>query len=56
MGIAAPILNYSREVVGSICLNLPASKEKDKEFIKFSVNSVIEAGEEISSNLGYLKI
>ena len=56
MGIAAAIRDYSRQVIAALCAGLPASRRKDKKYIDGVVDLVKKACDEISANLGYLKI
>ena len=56
MGIAAPIRDYSRQVIAALCAGLPASRRRDKKVIDNVVGLVKKACDEISTNLGYFKI
>ena len=53
MGIAAPIMDYSRKVLAALCIGLPASKSKDKAYVKKMSSLVKDAAHVISYNLGY---
>ena len=54
MTVAAPVQDYSRKVLAALCIGSPASKSKDKAYVKENVRLVIEAAENISYNLGYI--
>jgi IclR family transcriptional regulator, KDG regulon repressor len=56
MGVAAPIRDYSREIIAALCVGLPASSRRDKKHINNVVESVKRTCDEISTNLGYMKI
>jgi DNA-binding IclR family transcriptional regulator len=55
-GIAAPIRDYSRRVVGAMGVALPKGMSNLEESIKKTVDLLKESCGEISSNMGYLKI
>jgi IclR family KDG regulon transcriptional repressor len=56
MGIAAPIRDYSRKVIAALGVALPASKGDQQLEIDRIVSLLLEACEEISVNMGYLKV
>ena len=56
IGIAAPIRDYSRQVVAALGVSLPIARgNKDVEVLRI-VNLVKKACDDISNDLGYLKI
>jgi len=55
VGISAPIRDYSREVVAALGVALPISQSTQKE-VQRIVSLLKRSTQEISSNLGYLKI
>lgn len=55
IGIATPIKNFSRQVVGAIGVALPVSRNSEKE-IRHNIRLLKRSAKEISDNLGYLKI
>jgi IclR family KDG regulon transcriptional repressor len=56
MGIAAPIRDYSRQVVAALGVALPVGQLNEGEGVKKIVELVKNTTDEISSDLGYLKI
>ena len=56
IGIAAPIRDYSRQVVAALGIALPAGLRNQKVGLDHIVDLVKKACETISSDLGYLKI
>ena len=56
MGIAAPIRDYSRHVIASLGVAIPVVNSNLEKELKKTVAHVIAACDEISSDLGYLKI
>ncbi|MBW1733358.1 MAG: hypothetical protein JRJ09_08960 [Deltaproteobacteria bacterium] len=55
IGIAAPIRDFSREVVAALGVALPMSQSSEKE-VRRMVRLLKTSTDEISTNLGYLKI
>ena len=55
-GIAAPIRDYSRQVVGALGIASPINQIDSGENVKNFIDLVKKTCEEISSNLGYLKV
>jgi DNA-binding IclR family transcriptional regulator len=55
-GIAAPIRDYSRQVVGTLGIAVPLNQIESGENVKNFIDLVKKTCDEISSNLGYLKI
>jgi len=55
-GIAAPIKNYSRQVVAALGVAMPAGRRNLNENLSGIVKLVKHACDSISSELGYLKI
>jgi IclR family KDG regulon transcriptional repressor len=55
-GVAAPIKNYSRQVVAALGIALPAGRRNRNENLAARVKLVKHACDMISSELGYLKI
>ena len=55
IGIAAPIRDFSREVVAALGVALPISQSSEKE-VRRIVRLVKSSTDEISTGLGYLKI
>jgi len=55
IGIAAPIRDFSREVVAALGVALPISQSSEKE-VRRIVTLVKRSKNEISTGLGYLKI
>ena len=56
MGIAAPIRDYSRQVVAALGVALPVGQLNEREGVKKIVDLVKNTTDAISSDLGYLKI
>jgi IclR family KDG regulon transcriptional repressor len=56
IGIAAPIRDYSRKVIAALGVALTANGLTAKEDLDKVVSLVVKAGDEISSEMGYLKI
>lgn len=56
IGIAAPIRNYSRQVIAALGIALPASQSNLKINFNRFIDLLKKTCEEISSDLGYLKI
>ena len=56
VGIAAPIRDYSRQVVAALGVALPIGKLNEEEGVKKIVDLVKNTTDAISSDLGYLKI
>lgn len=56
MGIAAPVRDYSRHVIASLGVAIPVVNSNLEKELKKTVAHVIAACDEISSDLGYLKI
>ncbi len=56
IGIAAPIKDYSRQVVAALGIALPIGQRNLKEDLDRVVKSVKKTCDSISSDLGYLKI
>jgi len=56
VGIAAPIRDYSRQVVAALGVALPIGKLNEGEGVKKIVELVKNTTDEISSDLGYLKV
>jgi DNA-binding IclR family transcriptional regulator len=56
LGIAAPIRDYSRQVVASMGVALPKTQANTESQIQNNADLVKKTCDEISSNLGYLKI
>ena len=55
IGIATPIKNYTRQVVGALGVALPISQNSKKE-TQLTIQLLNRAAKKISDNLGYLKI
>ena len=55
-GVAAPIKNYSRQVVAALGIALPTGRRNQNENLSGIVKLVKHACDSISSELGYLKI
>ena len=55
-GIAAPIRNYSRQVVAALGIALPAGRRNQNDNLADRIKLVKHACDSISSELGYLKI
>ena len=56
IGIAAPIRDYSRQVVAALGIALPTGLRNQADDLNHIVDLVKNACEAISSDLGYLKI
>jgi len=56
IGIAAPIRDYSRQVVAALGIGLPAGSRNQMDGLDHIVDLVKKTCETISSDLGYLKI
>lgn len=55
-GIAAPIRDYSRQVVAALGIALPLSSSDRSQYLNQLIKTVKQTAETISSDLGYLKI
>jgi DNA-binding IclR family transcriptional regulator len=56
IGIAAPIRDYSRQVVAALGVSLPKGQSNIEKKVQETVDLLRKTCDEISSNLGYLKI
>ena len=56
IGIAAPIRDYSRQVIAALGIPITASQSHSKDGVDNFVEKVKKACDDISSELGYLKI
>jgi IclR family transcriptional regulator, KDG regulon repressor len=56
LGIAAPIRDYSRQVIAALGIALPLSKNHSEKHLEKVTDLVRATADEISSDLGYLKI
>jgi DNA-binding IclR family transcriptional regulator len=56
MGVAAPVRNYSRQVVAALGIALPMGQRSLNVELDQAIDLVKKACEDISSDLGYLKI
>ena len=56
MGIAAPIRDYSRQIVSALGVALPIGQRSKEEEIPRIVDLVKNTADAISSEMGYLKI
>jgi DNA-binding IclR family transcriptional regulator len=56
IGIAAPIRDYSRQVIASLGVAIPVVKSNSEKELKKTVERVIAICDAISSDMGYLKI
>jgi DNA-binding IclR family transcriptional regulator len=56
IGIAAPVRDYSRQVVAALGIAVPMAQHRERADIDRHVEMVTKTCEEVSSNLGYLKI
>jgi DNA-binding IclR family transcriptional regulator len=56
IGIAAPIRDYSRQVVAALGIALPAGLRNQTDDLEHIIDLVKNTCETISSDLGYLKI
>ncbi len=56
IGIAAPIRDYSRQVVAALGIALPAGSRNQTKGLDHIVDLIKKTCETISSDLGYLKI
>lgn len=56
IGIAAPVRDYSRQVIASLGVALPMVKSNSEREMEKTITRVMTACDKISSDLGYLKI
>jgi DNA-binding IclR family transcriptional regulator len=56
LGIAAPVRDYARQVVAALGIALPMGQRSLKVELDQAIDLVKKACEDISSDLGYLKI
>jgi DNA-binding IclR family transcriptional regulator len=56
IGMAAPVRDYTRQVVAAVGIALPVGAVHLNKALKRLVGRVKSAGESISSDLGYLRI
>ena len=56
IGIAAPIRDYARQVIGALGVAIPMVKSNSEKSFQKIVERVVATCDEISSDLGYLKI
>jgi DNA-binding IclR family transcriptional regulator len=54
MGIAAPVLDFTGDAVGVICLGFPATREKDQTFLGSAITKLKQTAAEVSANMGYV--
>jgi DNA-binding IclR family transcriptional regulator len=53
MGLAVPILDFSGETVGVLCVGVPTTRENDVPFVEAALARLREASAAISTNMGY---
>jgi IclR family KDG regulon transcriptional repressor len=53
MGLAAPIAGVSGEIVGVLCVGVPATRENDVPFVQAALASLLDAAKAISTRMGY---
>ena len=56
IGIAAPVRDYSRQVIASLGVAIPMLQTRSDTELKKTAEQVMATCDEISSELGYLKI
>lgn len=56
IGIAAPVRDYSRQVIAALGVAIPVVKSNSEKELEKTVVQVMATCDEISSDLGYLKI
>ncbi|MCF8127495.1 MAG: IclR family transcriptional regulator [Deltaproteobacteria bacterium] len=56
IGIAAPVRDYTRQVIGSLGVAIPLTKSNSKKDLEKTIELVEATCDAISSDLGYLKI
>lgn len=56
IGIAAPVRDYTRQVIGSLGVAIPMTKSNSKKDLEETIELVEATCDAISSDLGYLKI
>jgi IclR family KDG regulon transcriptional repressor len=56
IGIAAPVRDYTRQVIASLGVAIPMIKSNSEKNFEKTVERVVATCDEISSDLGYLKI
>ncbi|MFC1820032.1 IclR family transcriptional regulator [Thermodesulfobacteriota bacterium] len=56
LGIAAPIRDYSRQVVAALGMAVPVGQSRERKDIDNLIKILTRTSDEISSNLGYLKV
>lgn len=56
IGIAAPVRDYSREVIAALGVAIPMVKSNSEKTLEKTVERVVTTSDELSSDLGYLKI
>ena len=56
IGIAAPVRDYSRQVIAALGVAIPMVKSNSEKKLEKTAEQVMAACDEISSDLGYLKI
>jgi len=56
IGIAAPVRDYSRQVIAALGVAIPVVKSNSEKELEKTVEQVMATCDEISSDLGYLKI
>jgi DNA-binding IclR family transcriptional regulator len=56
IGIAAPIRDYSRRIIAAVGIAIPTAQRHSERELNRLVDIVRKTADEISGNLGYLKI
>ena len=53
LSFAVPVMDFSGQTIGALCIGLPATREHDAPFLESTVARLTEAGASVSENLGY---
>lgn len=53
LSFAAPVMDFSGQTSGALCIGLPATREHDAPFLESTVARLMEASAAVSENLGY---
>ena len=56
IGIAAPVRDYSRQVIAALGVAIPVVKSNSEKKLEKTAEQIMATCDEISSDLGYLKI
>jgi DNA-binding IclR family transcriptional regulator len=53
LSFAVPVLDFSGQTVGALCIGLPATRENDAALLESTLARLMEASVAVSANMGY---